>query len=218
MFPAPRIEGINSRAGALPGSAKAGPQAQLPRARWPGRCTRADFTQFQPLGDDVLPRPFCCTGTRTRRLPSLKALAGLRGCGFAPAPKSGCPLFDRSLGPPRGTRRSHATGRPTAAPGEEQPGQQFQRQRPFRLAAAAGKRAASGLCRPSSSNTPVVILAKAAQPRRLLALRAVAVTWGVLVRLNCVPSSATNRQPRQGGPSARWRPGPAGASPDASAR
>lgn len=57
--------------------------------------------------------------------------------------------------------------------------------------------AAGGLCRPSSSSPPVVILAKAARPRRLLALRVAALICGVLVRLNCVPSRATSRQDRQ---------------------
>ena len=67
----------------------------------------------------------------------------------------------------------------------------------FDLAACGLMAVTSGLCRPSSSKTPAVILAKAARPRRVLALRMVALICGVLVRLNCVPSSATNRQPRQ---------------------
>ena len=43
----------------------------------------------------------------------------------------------------------------------------------------------------------MVILAKAARPRRLLAWRAGVLIWGVLVKLNGVPSRATSRQWRQ---------------------
>ena len=57
--------------------------------------------------------------------------------------------------------------------------------------------AASGLCRPTSSSTAVLILANAARPRRVRAFVVVGRICGVLVRLNCVPSSATSRQPRQ---------------------
>ena len=56
---------------------------------------------------------------------------------------------------------------------------------------------ATGLCNPTSSSTPVTILAKAARPRRVLAFFCVALTAGVLVTLNCVPSVASKRQPRQ---------------------
>ena len=57
--------------------------------------------------------------------------------------------------------------------------------------------AASGLCQPISSSTPVVSLAKAARPRRLLAFLRAGLIWGVLVRLNGVPSSASRRHVRQ---------------------
>jgi hypothetical protein len=40
-------------------------------------------------------------------------------------------------------------------------------------------------------------LANAARPRRVRAFVVVAVICGVLVRLNCVPSTATSRHPRQ---------------------
>jgi hypothetical protein len=57
--------------------------------------------------------------------------------------------------------------------------------------------AASGLCSPTSSNTAVVNLAKAASPRRVRAFRIEPAICGVLARLKVVPSSATRRQPRQ---------------------
>jgi hypothetical protein len=57
--------------------------------------------------------------------------------------------------------------------------------------------AASGLCSPISNRTAVVILANAARPRRVRAFSTVLVTCGVLITLNCVPSSPINRQPRQ---------------------
>jgi hypothetical protein len=57
--------------------------------------------------------------------------------------------------------------------------------------------AATGLCSPISNRTAVVILANAARPRRVRAFVKVAVTCGVLIRLNWVPSRPTRRQPRQ---------------------
>jgi len=63
--------------------------------------------------------------------------------------------------------------------------------------------AARGLCRPGSTSTPVVSLAKAARPRRVCALRRVARLAGVVDRPNWVPSNATNHHPRQ--KASAWR-------------
>ena len=65
--------------------------------------------------------------------------------------------------------------------------------------------AAKGLCSPNSKSTLVVILAKAARPRRALALRNWPLFCGVFVTLCWVPSNAVKRQPRQNASGCRRR-------------
>ena len=101
----------------------------------------------------------------------------------------------------RRLRRRDERGAAMQAVGQQQRprgqlGQQLQGQRPFRLAAPTDGRR-QRMVQAQFEQDAGGDFGEGRAARRVLALRVVALTCGVLVRLNWVPSSATSRQPRQ---------------------